>query len=257
MALVVGAVHCSSSTWTARSPRHVTAPTACSPASPSGGATARPRWTRATAARAADGLGPLVLTTGDRGPAEHRGHLPKAASPTRRTPASSSASSATRPPRPRTVALVGDSHAFMWFSAFDRLAERAHWKVVTYSRSSCPFTLARRTLPSEAVDTFQRLCENANDIVLDRLVADTSIDTVFVAAFSSAYGWTSVPGGRLAHPAVDGFHAGVGAASCALGKQVVVLRDVPGVKDLVNTPDCLDAAPGRRDGLRQPPRPRP
>ncbi len=140
----------------------------------------------------------------------------------------------------RTVAIVGDSHAIHWFSAMDRIGKLASWKVVTHARSSCPFTLARRTLPSERNDKNQVICDNGNDKVLDRLLADNDIDTVFVSAFSSAYGWTSRPGSRLDHPAVDGFHQ-IWEKLTKAGKRVVVLRDVPAVKDRVNTPDCLAA----------------
>jgi peptidoglycan/LPS O-acetylase OafA/YrhL len=38
-----------------------------------------------------------------------------------------------------TVALVGDSHAMNWFPAFERVAERHHWRLVPYTKYSCVF----------------------------------------------------------------------------------------------------------------------
>ncbi|WP_051706111.1 acyltransferase family protein [Nocardioides aequoreus] len=144
----------------------------------------------------------------------------------------------------RTVALVGDSHATMWFPALDRLGRERGWRIRTYSRSSCPFTEAVRLLPaSEATPAKQEVCAWANERVSKRLVGDPEVDTVFVAAFSSAYQW------RL-----DARREGPGAAEAGFrrawaplvqaGKQVVALRDVPVVKERVNTPDCLLASSG-------------
>ena len=38
----------------------------------------------------------------------------------------------------KTIVLLGDSHAGMWFPAFDALAERAHWKLVVLMKAVCP-----------------------------------------------------------------------------------------------------------------------
>ena len=41
----------------------------------------------------------------------------------------------------RTLVLVGDSHAAQWFPALERLAEREHFRLVSWTKSGCPFTL--------------------------------------------------------------------------------------------------------------------
>jgi peptidoglycan/LPS O-acetylase OafA/YrhL len=159
----------------------------------------------------------------------------------------------------RSVAIVGDSHATMWLPALDRIGRLAHWRVVTYSRSSCPFTGARRTLKKlESVITQQSVCVQKDAEVLHRILADDSIDTVFVTAYSSAYGWTTSRRESADDAAIAGFHH-IWKPIVQAGKQVVVLRDVPAVKDRVNTPDCLVKNPGnpmacanpRRIGLVQ------
>jgi peptidoglycan/LPS O-acetylase OafA/YrhL len=38
-----------------------------------------------------------------------------------------------------TVALVGDSHAMNWFPAFQKLADRHHWRLVPFTKFSCVF----------------------------------------------------------------------------------------------------------------------
>lgn len=156
----------------------------------------------------------------------------------------------------RTVAVVGDSHATAWLSAFDTLGKQRSWRVVTYTRASCPLTDARRTLADEPPERYQ-LCRASNAEIERRLVADPAIDTVFVSAFSSAYGWEQSPGQSLTDPATDGFR-NVWRRLVGAGKQVVVLRDVPAVRDRIGTPICLErsafdasaCATTRADGLQ-------
>ena len=38
-----------------------------------------------------------------------------------------------------TVALVGDSHAAQWFPAFSRVAQQEHWRLLVFTKVSCPF----------------------------------------------------------------------------------------------------------------------
>jgi peptidoglycan/LPS O-acetylase OafA/YrhL len=41
----------------------------------------------------------------------------------------------------RTVVLLGDSHAAQWFPAMDELAVREHVRLISWTKSGCPFTL--------------------------------------------------------------------------------------------------------------------
>jgi hypothetical protein len=38
----------------------------------------------------------------------------------------------------KTIVLLGDSHAGMWFPGFDAMAKRAHWKLVVLMKAVCP-----------------------------------------------------------------------------------------------------------------------
>ncbi len=143
----------------------------------------------------------------------------------------------------RTVAIVGDSHATHWFSALDTLGRALDWRVLTYTRSSCPLTEARRIHTTDDAPGRGATCLRSNRAVVQRLVDDRAIDTVFVSAYSSVYRWAQAPGSTLDDPATDGFHA-VWQRLTDAGKQVVVIRDVPAVKDGVNSPDCLEQHPG-------------
>ena len=39
---------------------------------------------------------------------------------------------------PTTVALIGDSHAAMWYPAFQQVAEQRHWRLETLAKVTCP-----------------------------------------------------------------------------------------------------------------------
>ena len=39
----------------------------------------------------------------------------------------------------RTMLLFGDSHAYMWFPALDRIAKAARWRLVAWMSLGCPF----------------------------------------------------------------------------------------------------------------------
>jgi SGNH domain-containing protein len=41
----------------------------------------------------------------------------------------------------RIVVLLGDSHAAQWFPALDELAEREHFRLISWTKSGCPFAL--------------------------------------------------------------------------------------------------------------------
>lgn len=136
-----------------------------------------------------------------------------------------------------TVAIVGDSHATAWFSALEALAKERDWHIKTYTKGSCPATTARRILPTEKNETNQRDCLAWSRKVNDRLIADKSISTVFTAAYSTAYTFTSPEDHALKDPAIDGFKE-VWEGWMASGKQVVAFDDVPRTNGK-NVPTCL------------------
>ncbi len=148
----------------------------------------------------------------------------------------------------RVVAIVGDSHATHWFSAFDRLGKERNWRVLTFAKSSCPATTARRLLPEEQTGEAADSCLAWAAAVRDRIAGDHEISYVFTSAYSSAYEFTTgeVP---LDEPATDGF-VDVWSAWTQAGKEVFAIRDVPIPES--NVPNCLAAHAGepRACGIR-------
>ena len=65
----------------------------------------------------------------------------------------------------RLVVMVGDSHAGHWLPAVQSIAADEDWHVVTFFRSSCPFTTAT---PS-ASGVFQIGCEEWKGLVERRV----------------------------------------------------------------------------------------
>jgi peptidoglycan/LPS O-acetylase OafA/YrhL len=111
--------------------------------------------------------------------------------PPRATTCKSSAGSPTTPrcvfgdpTSTTTIALVGDSHMEQYVPAFEVLARREGWRVLTFLHSSCPFTAAQRVSDL----TRKNACHRANMATLATIQADTSIDVV-VTSGRSAVPW--------------------------------------------------------------------
>ena len=141
----------------------------------------------------------------------------------------------------RTVALVGDSHATQWFTAFDRLGRKQGWRVVTMTKASCPLTRAVRVLASEQTETERQSCQAWVDGVLATLHGDPQIIDVFATADSSAYEWESRADHPLVDPGPDGF-AAAWSELVAGGKRIVVLAAVPRTTG-ENVPTCVASHP--------------
>lgn len=144
-------------------------------------------------------------------------------------------------PDARQLALVGDSHATQWFSAFDELGKQERWAVHTYTRSSCPLTTAVRVLDSEQTTDKSDACLRTDRQLLATLTADPNIQVVVTAAYTTAYSWTSAPDHPLADPRVDGFAEALGELEHA-GKKVLAISDVPRTQG-ANVPTCLTLHP--------------
>jgi len=142
----------------------------------------------------------------------------------------------------KKIALVGDSHAAAWVPALDALGKKQGWQVVTYTKTSCPATLALRVVPGERSDANQSACHEWFRRLNAKLRSDRSISTVATAAYSSAYTFASPPGGKLADPAVDGFEA-AWSSWISSGKTVMVFEDVPRTSG-TSVPTCLASHPG-------------
>ena len=79
-----------------------------------------------------------------------------------------------------TVALVGDSHAYHWLPALERVALDNGWHGVVMTRESCPFTPADRNLDERIV----RTCSDFNDSVVAEIGARGDIQVVVMAAYA-------------------------------------------------------------------------
>lgn len=56
----------------------------------------------------------------------------------------------------RTILLFGDSHAEQWFGAVDALAQRQHWRLVSWTKAACP--VAAVVLTSDVLKRAYREC---------------------------------------------------------------------------------------------------
>ncbi|MFS3127240.1 acyltransferase family protein [Nocardioides sp. Bht2] len=152
----------------------------------------------------------------------------------------------------RTVALVGDSHATSWMPALDTLGKKHGWIVRTYTKSSCPPTLAQRSVEGETDKTAQPDCAKWIRKVSDAIVDDPQVSMVFAASYSTAYTFAAPENEPMEDPAVDGY-AALWQRWLDADRRVAAFGDVPRTNGgvvpscLIETDDAMDCAvPVRR-----------
>jgi peptidoglycan/LPS O-acetylase OafA/YrhL len=140
----------------------------------------------------------------------------------------------TAPPS-KTIVLFGDSHALMWFPAFDNLANQYGWHLIPQAKATCP--PINITVYSLDLGGWYTGCNQWRAAVVARIQA--LHPALVVLGFSREYG---IPDDRVV---VDGAAWMQGLSSMmttlrATGAQVVLMGDVPyPMSGLV--PDCLSA----------------
>ncbi len=133
-----------------------------------------------------------------------------------------------------TVVLFGDSHAMMWFPAFDTIAGAEHWHLVVQAKATCPPIDIRVFSPD--LDEWYVQCSQWRAAVLARI--RVLRPEVVVLGFSREYGVGND------HVVVDGPSWMRGLTRMirtlrSFGSRVVVMGDVPYPPGLV--PNCLSA----------------
>lgn len=146
----------------------------------------------------------------------------------------------------RTVALVGDSKALQWASTLDVIGRQRGWRVVTMTRSGCPWTDAV-TSRGGAPDT---ACRTWGGRVTDALV-ELQPDLVVTSAVRGS----GAPPGGVARPSeqalVDGY-VRVWDEVADAGVPVAALSDTPQPGDL-DVPECVAAHRDDLDACTLPP----
>jgi peptidoglycan/LPS O-acetylase OafA/YrhL len=140
----------------------------------------------------------------------------------------------TAPPS-KTVVLFGDSHALMWFPAFDNLANQDGWHLIPQAKATCPPININVYSPS--LGGWYTGCNEWRAAVVARIQA--LHPALVVLGFSREYG---IPDDRVV---VDGAAWMQGLSSMmttlrATGAQVVLMGDVPYPQNGL-VPDCLSA----------------
>ena len=78
------------------------------------------------------------------------------------------------------IGLYGDSHAAEWFPAFEKIAIKRHWKLISYTKRGCP--PADIATYSKVLGKVYKECAPWRENVLKQMVAD-GVQVVFVAHF--------------------------------------------------------------------------
>ncbi|WP_449283282.1 acyltransferase family protein [Leucobacter sp.] len=130
-----------------------------------------------------------------------------------------------------TLMLIGDSHMYSIYPAFDALAEEQRWNLEMRARSGCS-ALGVASVRSP-LDKRER-CVEWSDEVLDEVSASDTIDLVVYTAYEPTYDHSDA----VRAEAERRFEA-----IRQSGKDLVVLRDVPGTGSKeIEAPSCIEAA---------------
>ena len=78
------------------------------------------------------------------------------------------------------IGLYGDSHAAQWFPAFEKLAIKRKWKLISYTKRGCP--PADIPTYSKVLGKIYKECAPWRENVLKQMVED-GVQTVFIAHF--------------------------------------------------------------------------
>lgn len=141
----------------------------------------------------------------------------------------------------RRVVLFGDSHAAHWFPAFDELARRHGWQLMSLTKSACPSVVV--TVFNGVKNRDYVECDQWRETMIGRIVA--ARPELVVISNSTAYvdPASGQPDG-VVH--LEAWVAGLErltARLTAVGIRVLVLHDVPSPG--FHVPLCLERAASR------------
>jgi peptidoglycan/LPS O-acetylase OafA/YrhL len=145
----------------------------------------------------------------------------------------------------RTVVLLGDSHAAQWFPAVDALALREHVRLLSWTKSGCPFALGVHIfLPAIGRDYSE--CLAWQTAVLHRLRSMSRPAMIIVGRTSTYLPQVLTADGDTAGALEAGRIWGAGMAKSVtalrhLTGRVVVLRDTPHAP--FDVPACISWDP--------------
>ncbi|MBA1144029.1 acyltransferase family protein [Mesorhizobium neociceri] len=127
----------------------------------------------------------------------------------------------------KTIVLVGDSHAAQWVPALDKVAKNRNFKLVTFTKSACPFS--RVAIMADGKPNV--LCAQWQDNVLAEIL---KLKPYLIVTSQSNYG--SVPQDQM----IEGLRS-LWSRLTEAGSQIVAIRNTPYMK--FDPGDCLSATP--------------
>jgi hypothetical protein len=139
-----------------------------------------------------------------------------------------------------TAAVIGDSHAAQWTPALEAIAPLRKWRILTYTKSSCPLAKVQVPVPASGSQHPFDSCTDWNANVLKAVTSGRRPNLVI----TSSSNYLVLSGGRLMSPIastnslVAGFRA-TWSTLTAAGIPVVVIRDTPNVG--IDMADCISA----------------
>ncbi|MFC4561722.1 acyltransferase family protein [Nocardiopsis mangrovi] len=144
-----------------------------------------------------------------------------------------------------TVVIVGDSHAAHWVPALREVAAERDWRLLTYTKSSCPFS---DTLIEEKDSAYPE-CPEWNTAVAEELTEDVRPDAVFTSSHADADAFGAGSEQESTREIADGM-ARLWDTLEDAGSEVVAIRDNPGMR--ARPAECVARHDTARDMCTRP-----
>ena len=129
------------------------------------------------------------------------------------------------------IALIGNSHAAVWFPALRHVAEQYGWRLDTYYRAACVFNDAARESAGERGTVTQKTCSEWNDNLDEYLENQPPYSYVLTSSIglNSNY-YDEVTGEEGLELGVAGFHT-AWKPLIDRGATILAVRDYPRLDD--------------------------
>lgn len=138
------------------------------------------------------------------------------------------------------IALIGNSHAAMWFPALEAAAQQRGWEVHSFYKSSCVFA----SVPNEGRASTQQGCDDYYHGIQSLLAAEGPFDLVITSYESFDDVW-SAPDGTVSAQAAQTAFREAWQPLLDRGSRIVIIHDTPhATQDAL---DCRDRSPAFLD----------
>lgn len=127
------------------------------------------------------------------------------------------------------IALIGNSHAAVWFPAYLNLAERNGWRLDSFFKNSCTFNAASRNQPE---DEWRTTCDEWNKKLAEHMAESGPYKYVLTSSIALNNSFIGDDGSTSIEHGINGYKK-VWQPLIDNGAKILAIRDYPRMTDEV------------------------